>query len=234
MSIHDLAFQMTINREMDDGSDLDEPMASQSADSEAPLTHNSSKSNFFPGNSSGSDNERSGMLANNAATNTTRGSFKNTRGDSYNTSKYPSSAQYTTSATQKQSAPTSLGDVELRTLNSAGGLTSPNNTKSIVGAVPTPFMASSSTGPSPLRYQAPAVSTAHHYHHHLQHQQPQPQVSAAMTMGRPYQQQPTNYTSAAVAAGGDPVMSRSYTGASYTMQPGQQAYPGQGQARRYF
>ncbi len=40
---------MTINRDMDDGSDLDEPMASQSADSEAPLTHNSSKSNFFPG-----------------------------------------------------------------------------------------------------------------------------------------------------------------------------------------
>lgn len=87
---------MTINRDMDDGSDLDEPMASQSADSEAPLTHNSSKSNFFPGeeekgfffffvkapyftlcaellggNSSGSGDERSGMLGSSS-----RGSFK--------------------------------------------------------------------------------------------------------------------------------------------------------------
>ena len=38
---------MTMNRG-DPDDDLDEPMASQSADSEAPLTHNSSKNNFFP------------------------------------------------------------------------------------------------------------------------------------------------------------------------------------------
>ena len=31
----------------DGGSDMDEPMASQGHDSEAPLTHNTSKSNFF-------------------------------------------------------------------------------------------------------------------------------------------------------------------------------------------
>ena len=60
---------MTLNRSGagDDvgGSDVDEPMASQSADSEAPLTaHNTSKSNFFSGE------ERAGML------NASRGSFK--------------------------------------------------------------------------------------------------------------------------------------------------------------
>ena len=36
---------MVDRNEMDD--ELDEPMASQSVDSEAPLTHNSSKNNFF-------------------------------------------------------------------------------------------------------------------------------------------------------------------------------------------
>ena len=61
-------FQMTLNRSGGDdvGSDMDEPMASQSADSEAPLTsHNTSKSNFFNG-----EERQAGML------NTSRGSFK--------------------------------------------------------------------------------------------------------------------------------------------------------------
>ena len=41
-------FQMTRQDVHDDGgSDMDEPMASQGHDSEAPLTHNTSKSNFF-------------------------------------------------------------------------------------------------------------------------------------------------------------------------------------------
>ena len=50
-------------REVDDmnESDMDEPMpGSQSIDSEAPLTHNSSKSNFFavtPSNGAGNENE---------------------------------------------------------------------------------------------------------------------------------------------------------------------------------
>ena len=38
---------MKNEKSSDDTSDMDEPMASQSIDSEAPLTHNSSKSNFF-------------------------------------------------------------------------------------------------------------------------------------------------------------------------------------------
>jgi hypothetical protein len=54
----------------DDSSDMDEPMASQSADSEAPLTHNSSKNNFF---AVGPD-EQQGMLLNSAGA--SRGSFK--------------------------------------------------------------------------------------------------------------------------------------------------------------
>lgn len=39
--------QMNVVDRSDIDDDLDEPMASQSVDSEAPLTHNSSKSNFF-------------------------------------------------------------------------------------------------------------------------------------------------------------------------------------------
>ena len=53
----------------DHGSDMDEPMASQSADSEAPLTHNSSKNNFF------AMEEQQGMLQGGTASNS-RGSFK--------------------------------------------------------------------------------------------------------------------------------------------------------------
>ena len=57
---------MTDRGEMDD--DLDEPMASQSVDSEAPLTHNSSKSNFF----ASPDEPPTTQVMNSA-----RGSFKN-------------------------------------------------------------------------------------------------------------------------------------------------------------
>ena len=53
-------------RDIDD--DLDEPMASQSVDSEAPLTHNSSKSNFF---ASPDEQPSTQVIA------TARGSFKN-------------------------------------------------------------------------------------------------------------------------------------------------------------
>ena len=48
---------------------MDEPMASQSADSEAPLTHNSSKNNFF------AMEEQQGMLQGAGAANS-RGSLK--------------------------------------------------------------------------------------------------------------------------------------------------------------
>ena len=50
--------------------DVDEPMASQSVDSEAPLTHNSSKNNFFA-----SPDETPGPMIGQGAP---RGSFKNT------------------------------------------------------------------------------------------------------------------------------------------------------------
>ena len=52
---------------------MDEPMASQSADSEAPLTHNSSKNNFF------AMEEQQGMLQGAAAANS-RGSLKVIKG----------------------------------------------------------------------------------------------------------------------------------------------------------
>jgi len=78
---------VTRNDHDDASSDMDEPMASQSAgDSEAGgvgLRHNSNKSNFFSpssgGNSSG--DERAGMLQPNsgAGNNSARGSFKNNR-----------------------------------------------------------------------------------------------------------------------------------------------------------
>ena len=61
-------------REMDDmnESDMDEPMpGSQSIDSEAPLTHNSSKSNFFavtPSNGAGPDNETQPSLSHSQTT----------------------------------------------------------------------------------------------------------------------------------------------------------------------
>ena len=57
---------MVDRNDIDD--DLDEPMASQSVDSEAPLTHNSSKNNFFA-----SPEEQPGTQVMNSA----RGSFKN-------------------------------------------------------------------------------------------------------------------------------------------------------------
>ncbi len=52
-------------RDLDD--DMDEPMASQSVDSEAPLTHNSSKNNFF---ASPDDPPQAAIVGG-------RGSFKN-------------------------------------------------------------------------------------------------------------------------------------------------------------
>ena len=52
--------------------DLDEPMASQSVDSEAPLTHNSSKNNFFA-----SPEEQPGSAQVMTSNAPPRGSFKN-------------------------------------------------------------------------------------------------------------------------------------------------------------
>ena len=59
---------MVDRNDMDD--ELDEPMASQSVDSEAPLTHNSSKNNFF----ASPDEQPPGTQAMAVP----RGSFKNT------------------------------------------------------------------------------------------------------------------------------------------------------------
>ena len=57
---------MVDRNDIDD--DLDEPMASQSVDAEAPLTHNSSKNNFF----ASPDEQPTAQVIN-----TARGSFKN-------------------------------------------------------------------------------------------------------------------------------------------------------------
>ena len=82
--------QMTMNRsaggglDTEDSSDLDEPMASQSADhiEGAPLTHNSSKNNFFNPEemNTGTGSSSAGGAAVSAGTQVIRGSFKNTSG----------------------------------------------------------------------------------------------------------------------------------------------------------
>ena len=64
-----MPFQMNMVDRNDIDDDLDEPMASQSVDSEAPLTHNSSKNNFF----ASPDEQPTAQVIN-----TARGSFKNT------------------------------------------------------------------------------------------------------------------------------------------------------------
>jgi len=61
--------------ELDSTSDLDEPMGSQSADVEAPLTHNSSKSNFFASPESEQATPDQQLIAN-SKTPANRGSFK--------------------------------------------------------------------------------------------------------------------------------------------------------------
>ena len=61
-----LKMNMVDRNDIDD--DLDEPMASQSVDAEAPLTHNSSKNNFF----ASPDEQPTAQVIN-----TARGSFKN-------------------------------------------------------------------------------------------------------------------------------------------------------------
>ena len=61
--------------ELDSTSDLDEPMGSQSADVEAPLTHNSSKSNFFASPESEQVTPDQQLIAN-SKTPANRGSFK--------------------------------------------------------------------------------------------------------------------------------------------------------------
>jgi hypothetical protein len=60
--------------DLDSTSDLDEPMGSQSADIEAPLTHNSSKSNFFASPESEQPTPDQQLISNNKPAN--RGSFK--------------------------------------------------------------------------------------------------------------------------------------------------------------
>ena len=61
--------------DLDSTSDLDEPMGSQSADIEAPLTHNSSKSNFFASPESEQPTPDQHLICNNK-TPANRGSFK--------------------------------------------------------------------------------------------------------------------------------------------------------------
>jgi hypothetical protein len=64
--------------DLDSTSDLDEPMGSQSVDVEAPLTHNSSKSNFFasPESEQPTPDQLQQQLISNSKTAANRGSFK--------------------------------------------------------------------------------------------------------------------------------------------------------------
>lgn len=63
--------------DLDSTSDLDEPMGSQSVDVEAPLTHNSSKSNFFASPDSEQVTPEQQLMSNTkSAAAANRGSFK--------------------------------------------------------------------------------------------------------------------------------------------------------------
>lgn len=150
--------------DLDSHSDLDEPMGSQSADVEAPLTHNSSKSNFFA--SPDSDQPDQQIISNSLTTTANRGSFKTHVRDSPNyqgkfNPQYPG-AQITGQSVMMTTAPTS-GSLSATAAAAAlrgqtnSSVQSPIQKVRIPGGVPTPFAVMSSV-PSPVRYTHPVTS----------------------------------------------------------------------------
>eukprot|EP00095_Tigriopus_kingsejongensis_P007921 maker-scaffold1210_size55525-snap-gene-0.22 protein:Tk07921 transcript:maker-scaffold1210_size55525-snap-gene-0.22-mRNA-1 annotation:"palmitoyltransferase zdhhc5" len=226
--------RMTINRhEMDDQSDLDEPMASQSADSEAPLTHNSSKNNFFPHPGPEVLNESS----------VPRGSFKNRESPNYQGKFNPQYGKGSPHPSQKKSnnrAPTpehylnSGGQpesLEMRALGRNQGTSPTSHKMARMGGVATPFASQAAVpAPSPARYTMTQASRPD-YIHIQAHQQQQPQEQQQQHVSQPRFSNPSNHSGAAPGAYTiNAPMSRSYTSqANYSQHP----YPATSPARRY-
>lgn len=139
--------------EMDD--DLDEPMASQSVDSEAPLTHNSSKNNFF----ASPDETPSGPMIGQQQP-PRGGSFKNAAqaAGKFNPQYMKGSPNQRNSGKRSQTPDHLIneqGGVEMKPLHQvqtgAGNVHSPSVAQKVSRmGVPTPFAGVTSV-PSPIR-----------------------------------------------------------------------------------
>jgi len=162
-----LRMNVVDGRDIDD--DLDEPMASQSVDSEAPLTHNSSKSNFF----ASPDEQPSTQVITSAP----RGSFKNSGkfNPQYMKGSPHSSQRGGGKRSQTPDHMLSSGDqgVEMRPLQrdqrqqqqqtqsslTGGNVQSPSVAQKVSRmGIPTPFAGVTSV-PSPIRYSHPTVTS---------------------------------------------------------------------------
>jgi len=153
---------MVDRNEMDD--ELDEPMASQSVDSEAPLTRNSSKNNFFA-----SPDEQPPSTQSMGAP---RGSFKNTQGK-FNP-QYMKGSPHSSQRGKRSQTPDHMlassemqqggGGVEMKPLHQvqtsmASNIHSPSVAQKVSRmGVPTPFAGVTSV-PSPIRYSHPTVTS---------------------------------------------------------------------------
>jgi len=153
---------MVDRNEIDD--ELDEPMASQSVDSEAPLTHNSSKNNFF----ASPDEQPPGTQAMAVP----RGSFKNTQGK-FNP-QYMKGSPHSSQRGKRSQTPDHMlasnemqqggGGVEMKPLHQvqtsmASNIHSPSIAQKVSRmGVPTPFAGVTSV-PSPIRYSHPTVTS---------------------------------------------------------------------------
>lgn len=138
--------------DMDD--DLDEPMASQSVDSEAPLTHNSSKNNFF----ASPDETPSGPMI--GQQQPRGGSFKNAaQAGKFNPQYMKGSPNQRGSGKRSQTPDHMINDqggVEMKPLHQVqtgggGNVHSPSVAQKVSRmGVPTPFAGVTSV-PSPIR-----------------------------------------------------------------------------------
>jgi len=153
---------MVDRNEMDD--ELDEPMASQSVDSEAPLTHNSSKNNFFASPDEQPPSTQSMGVP--------RGSFKNTQGK-FNP-QYMKGSPHSSQRGKRSQTPDHMlasnemqqggGGVEMKPLHQvqtsmASNIHSPSVAQKVSRmGVPTPFAGVTSV-PSPIRYSHPTVTS---------------------------------------------------------------------------
>ncbi|CAB4057900.1 ZDHHC5_8 [Lepeophtheirus salmonis] len=128
-------------------SDLDEPMASQSIDSEAALTHNSSKNNFFASPEVETPNDSSRLKI-------TRGSIKNRDSpNSYQGKFNPQYAKGSPHPSQTRGESLEMRSMEnpqsSSTVTGSSVLTSPQISQKVtrMGGVPTPFAMNSSQAP---------------------------------------------------------------------------------------
>ncbi|XP_059090491.1 palmitoyltransferase ZDHHC8-like isoform X1 [Tigriopus californicus] len=231
--------RMTLNRhDVDDHSDLDEPMASKSADSEGTLTHNSSKTNFFP-HPNGDEGKSTSMAS--------RGSFKNRDSPNYQGkfnpqygkgSPHPSQKKSSAGGGNRSQTPEQYlnsraqpsESVEMRPIMSNAGnpngrpqVSSPTSHKmSRMGGIATPFAGQPGMPASvPARYALNSTSRPDFIQIQAHQQQSQPTM---------YSNPSTMSTNTPGAYTINAPMSRSYTSqTTYSHNP----YPATSPARRY-